>query len=535
MRLLRYWPLLANQLIFAGLVTVLIVVTVGKTDGRFAYPMDDSYIHMAMAKNASQHHVWGLTRYEFSSATSSPLWTLLLTGAYSALWVDERFPLVMDLALSVALIFLMYVWLSRALSKPALVFVVLLLAVLAGPLPALSLSGMEHILHAILALSFVWHAASALTENKRTDYLLVVALAPLMTATRYEGVFAVAVVCGGFLLARRWRQGLLLGATAAAPLVAYGLWSISHGWHFFPNPLLLKAGLPAELGRTMWSYLDGLPSIAARQLRENPLVVLLLAAGSLSLIPVIRGKRQWDRVFAASAICLGMIFLHLIFARFGWFYRYEAYLVIIGMVVFLPGLARPLLESRRRLAAAVLAVILIVFLIAFYGRALDSVALAPIASKNIYEQQYHMARFFREYYAGQPVAVNDVGAVCYLSDVRLVDLWGLGTVANGDLIRRRAFNTETIRRVSEKAGVKVAIVYETAFRVPEVGGLPVSWEKLGEWRIPDNKICGDTVAIFSVDKASTSELCRNLRAFSPRLPPNVIERGAYLSASLDCR
>jgi hypothetical protein len=40
--------------------------------GSFTYALDDAYIHLAMAKNFPLG-VWGTTRYEFSSSSSSLL------------------------------------------------------------------------------------------------------------------------------------------------------------------------------------------------------------------------------------------------------------------------------------------------------------------------------------------------------------------------------------------------------------------------------------------------------------------------------
>src|SRR3974390_3810827 len=88
-------------------IVVLLALTAGLlssirlTSPAPAYPLDDTYIGMAMARNLAFHGVWGVTRYAFSSSGSSPLFVLLLAACYRITGVNEWWPLVLSIGFAV--------------------------------------------------------------------------------------------------------------------------------------------------------------------------------------------------------------------------------------------------------------------------------------------------------------------------------------------------------------------------------------------------------------------------------------------------
>src|SRR5579872_596074 len=52
------------------------------TDGNFSYPLDDSFIHLAVAKTLAFKGVWGISKYEFASASSSILYPMLVAMVF---------------------------------------------------------------------------------------------------------------------------------------------------------------------------------------------------------------------------------------------------------------------------------------------------------------------------------------------------------------------------------------------------------------------------------------------------------------------
>src|SRR5258708_15070266 len=96
-RKLPYGPLILSASVFLEVTAAIVLLSVVQNQGHLVYNVDDAYIHMAMAKNFSLHSVWGVTRYGFSSSTSSPLCTLILDGLYLVFVVHNSIPLLMNI------------------------------------------------------------------------------------------------------------------------------------------------------------------------------------------------------------------------------------------------------------------------------------------------------------------------------------------------------------------------------------------------------------------------------------------------------
>ena len=78
----RYRPLICAEVVYFLLFIAELTFSVLRSGHHLVYPLDDTYITMAMAKHFAQHGVWGVTPFAFTSATSTPLYVLLLSAAY---------------------------------------------------------------------------------------------------------------------------------------------------------------------------------------------------------------------------------------------------------------------------------------------------------------------------------------------------------------------------------------------------------------------------------------------------------------------
>jgi hypothetical protein len=141
-----------------------------------------------------------------------------------------------------------------------------------------------------------------------------------------------------------------------------------------------------------------------------------------------------------------------------------------------------------------------------------------------------MASFIRKYYQGANVALNDVGAVDYLADIHLLDLWGLASLQVAKARRNHHYHAEEIAAFSQQAQVNVAIIYDAWF----AGAVPQGWQRVGTWTIGNNLVAGsDTVSFYAVQPAEAGHLAQCLRDFSMQLPPDVLQRGPYLTWGSD--
>ncbi len=523
----QHWALMSVICIYWITMMLLLVTSTHGNQGHLIYPLDDTYIHMAIAKNVVLHNVWGITKHEFTSSTSSPLWTLLLVIAYFVFGVNELSPLLLNLLFGTLMLLVSYLFLKKYVTSNVTIFVLLVIALFVTPLPSLTFLGMEHVLHALLTLCFVYFALPVLssdTKDFQKEYVALMVLAPFVTTIRFEGVFLVFVACVLLLMRKKVSRALLLGAIALLPVIAYGLWSVLHGWYFLPNSLLLKGNIPSL---SLKGIIQMIGYGALNRINGESHIQFLLMASLLVLLFYIRKEKAWsDNVFA-NLIFISTTILHMQFAGIGWFYRYESYLVLLGIIT-LGITASSVIQMGpdwgiNKKTLPQYAVVILVTAVAigpFWFRAIGSLRIVPQATTNIYEQQYQMGLFLRKYYQDKMIPLNDIGAASFLADIRLLDLWGLGSLEPTTLRIQHRYTTEQIYNLANQRDARIAIVYDKWF--DDFGGLPPQWIKVGQWRVDNNVVLGgDKVSFYAVDRLERDSLSQNLGIFADELPETV--------------
>ena len=536
-RLTAAWPLLVASGLLLGATGYFVRQVLARNAGHWEYPIDDAYGHLAVAKNLVRHGIWTYSAPNgFDSGISSLVWPLLLAASFLVTGVNVYATLVLNLLSALGLLWYAGRMLRRAGVGAGLEFTGLLTVVAFTPLPLLVLVGMEHCFHALISLVFLDLACRSLARGDERwpvpAWALPVA-AGVLTLARYEGMFLVgATVC---LLAcqQAWKTALAVGLAAAAPIVIFGIFSLTQGWPFLPCSVLLKGTRPASLS------LPDLLTYAERgynQLTDNPhMLSLVLALATLLVVRYARGAGFWSYPTLLLSLTLAGTLAHLQFAALGWFYRYEAYLLAAGCVVVAVALAdvlprRPLRDWRQPTTWPQLAAWALTFGLVglpLWQRTAESCGTLVDGCANIYGQQYQMARFLHRFYEGEGVAANDIGNIAFYADTRLCDTAGL---VNQEVMRRlraHTYDQATVRRLLARYDVQVIVVYDTWAGIYG-GQLPEWGVPIGRWTIPNNRVCAsDTVSFYAPRPALAPRLTRALQKFAPFLPADVTQDGVY--------
>jgi len=531
----KHWALISSIFLFCIIIAIIFVLSIQKTNGHLVYALDDSYIHMAIAKNFSQYASWGVNRNSFSSSTSSPIWTFLLSIIYLIFGVNDISPFILNIIFSILAIMAFYFILKTYTSRNLLIFIVLIGIMFFTPFLSLVFGGLEHTLQILLDIIFIYFSVRILSTEKysSSELILPLILAPLVILVRYEGLFLVFTVFILLFIKKKYKYSIYMSLSGILPISTYGLISIIHGWYFLPNSVLMKGNRPHL--SNISSIINTFGGTCLKQMTKNiHILVLIISALFILIILYNENKYIWKKDKLYIIIFIVVTLLHLQFAKTGWFFRYEAYLVPLGLFSIFIGIYKYIpqkikLKNIKIDLIPLYIFILILTIIIIYPlakRGLHATREIPDATKNIYEQQYQMGLFLKKYYNNSIVAANDIGAINYLSDIECLDLIGLGDMDIAELRRKKLLNTESLYKLAKEKNVKIAILYKNWFEV--FGGFPKEWIEVGEWGIPKKVVCGDTlVSFFAVDKLEKYTLINNLKDFSRYLPKDVYQSGIY--------
>ncbi len=522
-------PLVTALAVFLGILALLEYRVLHLTGGTFMYPLDDTFIHMAVAKTLAFQGNWGIAGHEFESASSSVLYTLLLAASFKLFGIHIIIPFIINVIAGCLLLLVVQRRLAREGIGGGGQLLILLAVVVFTPVPIQVMSGMEHTLQCIFSFLFIFGAAEWLEgiDRQEKDRLRIpvrlIVYGILACAIRYEGAFLVGIVCVLLLFKRRVRSAVLLGFLCALPIFIFGCYSLYKGSYFLPNSVLIKSEgaqltLAGVLGfvfkvalQKLTLSLAGIATSATQHLLILLPLTFLLFSGKL--------PRNGRYSYILLILTVGTL-LQLTLASTGWFYRYEAYLILPSVVILgiLLYKYRVELTGMVRQRPVVMTFLLFVLFLPMVVRVAAAFRNAPVACMNIYGQQYQMGKFFHQYYDDSVVAANDIGAISFFKKEKNLDLWGL---ANIEVARSRKNNYWTpvfLDSLSRRDKAPVAVVFDGWFS----DSLLARWNKVATWTIPDNVICGDSVVSFyAIEPQGEPYLRQSLEAYQKQLPPGI--------------
>jgi hypothetical protein len=366
-------------------------------------------------------------------------------------------------------------------------------------------------------------------------------LAMLVTATRYEGMFIVSVACVLLFVRRRFWLGIGVALAASLPIALFGLISVLNGWYALPSGLILKGFTPTDAGTSdSLGYFVKVANRAWQAILASPHLFWLATTGLfMLLLAIVRAHTGSIYVRFGWLLYIPTLLLHVAFASIGWFFRYEAYLVFWGIVLLALSLnsIRPTVRNTSKALASCIVIIAgtltTITFIFLAGRSLAAMRDTPLAAANIYEQQIQMSNWLKRYYAGQVVAINDIGAIGYRSGVTIVDLYGLASLDVIKLRQTRRYTPIEVEDLANSKNAAIAVIYDEWFTHGFLmNSLPTSWLRAGSWKIHNNVVAGsDTVSFYALRAEALPGLVANLRAYASQLPADVEQTGLYMNGN----
>ena len=508
----RVWtrPSTVAVLIWLWLFAAEFVASLAQCDFRLVFTLDDAYIHLAVADQILSGG-YGVNAGEYSSPSSSIIWPYLL-ALTEALHLGAFGPLLINGAAACATVFA----LLRALEQSGLFddandrpfgYLIALILIFNVSAVALPMTGMEHSVHVWASVvTFVGLIAAARGRTPTPLHFIALVLLPLI---RFEGAaFACAAIAGFALLGHR-RFAASAALVIVISLAGYFALMASRGLPLLPSSVLLK-GYLANLDESA----SNLPALVKNMMRSITssygLRLILLGLALAGCASWLRTERK------AQVVCLTVlaaIAAHLVFGQYGWFNRYEVYIMAVAAAALLWAVA----QLRPRLSALQWSVMKIVLVVGLGVAAMPYATTAlvtPIAASDIYEQQYQMARFAQSFYR-RAVAVNDLGLVAYGNRHYALDLWGLGSEQVRKARTAGQYGPAEMSALASDHGVGLVMIYDAWF--PK--GVPPTWTKVAVLRTTTVTLSQRDVAFYRTPLADAAEVTAALETFKPTIPP----------------
>lgn len=410
--------------------------------GGLGFPLDDSWIHLQFARQVALGQGLAYRGADLVSGSTAPLWTALLS-----LSMLLPVPIVLTVkALGITLFALsaIAVWrLARALDlEPSLATLAMTLFLFTDWMVWSALSGMEILLAIWLSLEgSILHLRERRSQELPPRSLLLFALAALV---RPELLLLVVLALidrvldlgrgeAGSRVSSRSRA-LLPGVVAAClPLVVVATVNVVIGGSPFPQTLAVKT----EGINHILPPLRSLFRVVEILFRPQPFMALLAGGGALALFDRLGGERDRGLLPAMWLFGLPLAYATLsppdgemVVGNFGrYFFVLLPFMIVLGVVA----LESASLRLRELLDGSALArpVMLSIVLVLLLPSVAATLRGAQRYARNVFDVETSdvaAGHWLRQTLPETAVlAVQDVGAIAYLTENPLIDMAGITT------------------------------------------------------------------------------------------------------------
>ncbi len=488
---------------------------ISRTDGHYVYFIDDTYIHLSMAKNFAFYKVWGITKYQFSSTSSSPIFTYILSLLIKFFGNSDQLPLYFNVILGFGIVYFLNQYYSNVFRDIKNTVIAVLFTLFFAVLHLQLLSGMEHVLHVFLLTVNVLCLSNLKKKSSVFGFYFSLLF---MGLVRFESMFYFASLAFVFSLMKKWKESIVVLLVGFIPIAFFCYFNYQHDGYLFPNSVVVKG--------TKFTFDSNLPRQLKFVLLDN--FLLNISFYKIGLFPVIlssvfivrdiKRKHFYEIIndnFLLIVFSLLMI-SHSMFAELKGAFRYEAYILTGFSMALIPKIKgifenfKYYIKKERVVSALVLInVFLFIYKFSYAHRMLEN------GGKNVYEQQIQSARFLHTYYNTSKVVANDIGAITYFTDIHLLDIVGLGSKEmipfneNKKPADQKFENFLTEYTKDNK--YDIAIIYDKWFQ----GHVPKIWKKAAVLKIKNlSTVAEDEVSVYSIDSNNLHPLKQNIKKFN---------------------
>lgn len=497
------------------------------TQGQGGVPLDDAWIHFQFARNLARGDGLSFNPGEPTSGSTAPLWTLLLAAAYG---LGGGFPIAGQVLSAVSYLGMLAATFAlgkRLTSSRWAAWVAAMVVALNGRMVWAGLSALEICLFAALSILAI---TSHLDDPSQRRYQLrTAALFGLAALCRPEGYLLFVLSVGSFgLRAIRSAQhqnprGVLRIVSGVLPatilfcalILPYLLFSWYTSGRLLPNTYHAKAtaGFLPDRG-----FRDFLSVGAAYLILDNPLLLPFFLFGLILLIRHAPLVTLW-----AAGLPLAYAFIRASLYQHG---RYLMPLIPVNAVIAVWGLLevkryithrgisnrkdakdtkknKEMLNALRAFAVRNLAspgkgIVSLVSILIVAGTAWRLPAMARQYAENVDNiNRMHVALGHWVADNTPPdalIALNDIGAITYISERRVVDLAGLVTPEVTPSLRSPQQTDQLVRFMAEQ-GVEYVIVFPNWF--PGLAERSDVLEEVHRVTLEDRSISGgETMVVY---------------------------------------